>query len=93
MRLKMPEFMRFVPKTLLGLAITLGGAACGTVPVIQLAAKPLIGLGISVMGAGLFAKAKRASEAEQGQKVKAAFEHERNLVHKLKNGGQDVVHQ
>ncbi len=86
MKIKMPEFMRFVPKTLLGLAITLGGAACGTVPVVQLAAKPLIALGISVMGAGLFAKAKRASDAKKGEKAKAAFLHERNLIEKI-NGG------
>jgi hypothetical protein len=82
--MKLPAWFRAIPKTALGAVITLGGAYCGTIPVVALAAKPLIALGISVMSAGLFMKAKRADEAPKGQKIAAAFSHEKEFIDNIR---------
>lgn len=84
MKLRVPEWMKRVPVTLLGAAITFAGSAAATNPLTVAMSKPVIVFGISVMGAGIYGKGKRASEAPRGEKLKAAFRHEISVADSLK---------
>jgi len=74
--------MKSVPKTLIGIALIVGGSACSLVPALAAASPWIIKLGYITASAGLIAKAVRAASEKSFKNIAI---HEKNLFGREKN--------